>query len=60
MLQQFCDSAVSHPKLYDLVQWAAGAAKVRARLAPLLAGAEDKLVLDVGAGTGVCDRNRHP
>ncbi len=52
MPQRLCDSAFSHPKLYDLVQWAAGAAKVRAQLIPLLTGAENRIVLDVGAGTG--------
>jgi len=45
-------NALSHPKLYDLVQWAVGAAKVRARLIPLLTGPENQIVLDVGAGTG--------
>jgi SAM-dependent methyltransferase len=52
MPQRLCDSAFSHHKLYDLVQWVAGAAKVRAQLIPLLTGAENRSVLDVGAGTG--------
>jgi SAM-dependent methyltransferase len=52
MPQRLCDSAFSHHKLYDLVQWVAGAAKVRAQLIPLLTGAENRIVLDVGAGTG--------
>jgi|SRR5579871_173375 len=43
---------VSNHKLYDLVQWAVGADKVRARLTPLLDGADNQSVLDVGAGTG--------
>ena len=52
MLRRLCHNALSHPKLYDLVQWAVGAAKVRARLIPLLTGPENQIVLDVGAGTG--------
>jgi SAM-dependent methyltransferase len=44
--------AFSHHKLYDIVQWAVGGAKVYARLIPRLAGAGDRSVLDVGAGTG--------
>jgi ubiquinone/menaquinone biosynthesis C-methylase UbiE len=52
MPQWLRHNALSHPKLYDLVQWAVGAAKVRARLVPLLAGSEERIVLDIGAGTG--------
>jgi SAM-dependent methyltransferase len=52
MLPRWCHNAFSHPKLYDLAQWAVGAAKVRARLIPLLAGPKNQIVLDVGAGTG--------
>ena len=52
MLMPLCHNVLSYHKLYELVQWAAGGAKVRARLIPLLAGAENQSVLDVGAGTG--------
>jgi SAM-dependent methyltransferase len=44
--------AFSNHKLYDTVQWAVGGAKVHVRLIPRLAGAGDRSVLDVGAGTG--------
>jgi ubiquinone/menaquinone biosynthesis C-methylase UbiE len=52
MPQRLRDSVFSHHKLYDLVQWAVGASKVRARLMPLMGGADGRTVLDVGAGTG--------
>jgi len=43
---------VSHPKVYDWVQQAAGADVVGRFLAPHLAESAGKLLLDVGAGTG--------
>jgi SAM-dependent methyltransferase len=52
MLERFCHKVVSDYRLYDLVQQAAGAGQVRARLRPLLDGAENQSVLDIGAGTG--------
>jgi len=52
MPRQLGHNVLSHPKLYDLVQWVVGGAKVNARLVPRLAGAENQIVLDVGAGTG--------
>jgi SAM-dependent methyltransferase len=52
MLERFCHKVVSDYRLYDLVQQAAGAGQVRARLRPLLRGAENQSVLDIGAGTG--------
>ena len=52
MLDRLLHKVVSNHRVYDLVQWAAGADKVRARMAPLLNGADNQSVLDVGAGTG--------
>ncbi len=52
MLDRFFHKVVSDYRLYDLVQQAAGAGKVRLRLMPLLRGAENQSVLDIGAGTG--------
>ncbi len=52
MLDRLLHKAVSNHRVYDLVQWAAGADKVRARLVPLLDGADNQSVLDIGAGTG--------
>jgi SAM-dependent methyltransferase len=52
MLDQLLHKAVANHRLYDLVQWAAGANTVRTRLLPLLNGTVNQSVLDVGAGTG--------
>ena len=40
------------PRVYDLIQLAAGRHVIDKRLRRLLAGADDAVVLDVGAGTG--------
>jgi ubiquinone/menaquinone biosynthesis C-methylase UbiE len=52
MLHRFCHKVVSHHRLYDLVQQAAGAERVREKLMPLMRGAENQRVIDIGAGTG--------
>jgi SAM-dependent methyltransferase len=52
MLDRLLHKAVANHRLYDFVQWAAGVNTVRTRLLPLLNGADNQSVLDVGAGTG--------
>ena len=47
-LRELLDS----PRLYDAVQTAAGARRIRERLRPHVRGFSGKRVLDVGAGTG--------
>jgi SAM-dependent methyltransferase len=51
-MRRLVSSVVAKPRVYDAVQRLAGMERVAARLRPILAGAEGKTVLDVGAGTG--------
>jgi len=44
---------IGGPGLYNAVQIACGVRHTHARLRPLLADTDDKLVLDLGAGTGL-------
>jgi ubiquinone/menaquinone biosynthesis C-methylase UbiE len=43
---------VSVPKVYDLIQLLAGDSKIQQQLSEVFANLEDKVVLDIGAGTG--------
>ena len=52
MLTSIAHALVSHPWVYDKVQFLAGGKHVLRRLKPVLAETKGDTVLDVGGGTG--------
>jgi ubiquinone/menaquinone biosynthesis C-methylase UbiE len=60
MLTEVVHRIASHPWVYDMMQKLAGRDRNYQRLAPYLAHAAGKTLLDLGAGTGECARLAPP